>query len=157
MRFSRLGASAACLALGPALAGCGGGAQKIPTLADLPLVKGAAVVAHVRQCDHGASAYCAIELVVVDNHYHSSTELVVSEKQALRKMGWTRNGPDISQERAADSPNRNLRVTYATALGELTGIDLGWIQRPRTITLALSQSVFNRSPAMAVMLELGVS
>jgi hypothetical protein len=157
MRFSRLGAAAACLALAAATIGCDAGATSVPSLAQLPLVRGAAVVAHVRQCDRGANAYCAIELVVVDNLYHSSTALVTSEKQTLRKMGWTRTGPDTNDEHAADSPRRNLRVTYATAVGELTGIDLGWIQRPREITLALSQSVFNRAPSMAVMLEPGVA
>jgi hypothetical protein len=143
--------------LAAAIGGCGTGGKHQPSLAALPLVKGAAIVAHVRHCDRGANAYCAIELVVIDNLYRSSIALVTSEKQTLKKMGWTRTGPDTSDEHAADSPGRELRVTYATALGELTDIDLGWIQRPRTITLALSQSVFSRAPAMAVMLEPGLS
>jgi hypothetical protein len=157
MRFSRLGASGACLTLAAATVGCGAGHKTVPAVAQLPLVQGAAIVANVRQCDRGANAYCAIELVVVDKRYRSSTDLLTSEKQALRKMGWTRAGADTNDERAADSPSRSLRVTYATALGELTGIDLGYVQRPRTITLALSHSVFDRAPAMAVMLETGVS
>jgi hypothetical protein len=147
----------AALALAAA-AGCGSsGGQKAPRLGALPLVKGAAIVAHVRQCDRGANAYCAIELVVVDNRYRSSTDLLRGEKLTLRKSGWTGAGPDTNTERAADSPGRAMRVTYATAVGELTGIDLGWIQRPRKIWLALSQSVFDRAPAIAVMLEIGMS
>jgi hypothetical protein len=145
------------LSLAAAVAGCGSSTKKAPLLAQLPLVKGAAVVAHVRQCDPGSNAYCAIELVVVDNRYHSATALVTEEKRTLRRSGWTRTGPDTSEEHAADSPGRKLRVTYATALGELTGIDLGWIQRPRTFTLALTQSMFDRVPTMAVMLEYGVT
>ncbi|HEY6398448.1 MAG TPA: hypothetical protein VIX82_13445 [Solirubrobacteraceae bacterium] len=145
------------LALAAAIAGCGSSAKNVPTLAQLPLVNGAAIVAHVRQCDRGANVYCAIELVVVDNHYQSSTALVASEKRALKQRGWTRAGPDTSEEHAADSPGRKFRVTYATALGELTGIELGWIQRPRTITLALSRGMFNRVPTMAVMLEVSVT
>jgi hypothetical protein len=147
----------ASLTLAAALAGCGSGTATAPSLAQLPLVKGASIVANVRQCDRGANAYCAIELVIVDNRYRSSTDLVLYEKQTLRRMGWTRTGPDTMYEKAADSPNHGLRVTYATPVGELTGIVLGWIQRPRPITLALSQTVFDRVPAMAVLLETGVA
>ena len=48
-------------------------------------------------------------------------------------------------------------MTYATAYGDLKGIDLGWIKRSRTITLALSRALFDRASAMSVMLEVGSS
>ena len=157
MRSRRLGTALASLALGIAVAGCGSGAHRVPSLAQLPLVNGATIVEHLRQCDPGTNAYCAIELVVVDRLYPSSTALVLQEKRMLKRSGWTRAGPDTSEEHAADSPGRALRVNYATALGDLTGIDLGWIQRPRTITLALTRTMFDRVPAMSVLLESGVS
>lgn len=155
MRASRLGAALASLAV---IAGCGSsGADHIPDTNALPLVSGATVVARVGQCDPGANAYCAIELVVVDQRYHSSMDLLQSEKRTLKSLGWTGTGGDASQERAADSPGHKLRVTYATAQDELLDNELGWIQRPRTIALALSRTVFDRSPALAVMLEAGAS
>ena len=115
------------------------------------------MLARVRQCDPGANAYCAIEEVIVDQRYASSMDLLQSEKHTLKSLGWTGTGGDAAQERAADSPGHKLRVTYATAQDELLDNDLGWIQRPRTITLALSKTVFDRSSALAVMLETGVS
>jgi hypothetical protein len=155
MRASRLGAALASLAV---ITGCGSSdPSHIPDSKALPLVRGAAVVARYRQCDQGANAFCAIELVVVAPRYHSSMDLLQSEKRWLKSHGWTGTGGDASQERAADSPGHKLRVTYATAQDELLDNDLGWIQRSRQITLALSHTVFNRRSALAVMLEPGVS
>ncbi len=94
---------------------------------------------------------------MVDKRYHSSVDLLQDEKRALKSLGWTGTGGDASQERAADSPGHKLRVTYATAQDELLDVDLGWVQRSRQITLALSQTVFDRSSALAVVLEPGVS
>ena len=48
-------------------------------------------------------------------------------------------------------------MTYATAAGDLRGVDLGSIQRPREITLALSRTMFDQAPAMSIMLEVGAS
>jgi hypothetical protein len=144
--------------LAVALAGCGQrSTSRRPSLGELPLVRGARIVANVQQCDRGASGFCAIELVVVDRRYHSSDALVTGEHHRLRKQGWAAAGGDTGDERAAESPGRRLRVTYATAYGELKGIDLKWIQRPRTITMALSRTMFDRDPAMSLLLETGPS
>lgn len=140
------------------IAGCGSsGGPHRPNLSQLPLVDGANVVAQVRSCDRGKNAYCAIELVVVDRRYRTSTDLVEDEHTQLRKHGWTGGQGDFSQQKAADSPGHKLRVTYATASGDLRGVDLGTIQRPREITLALSRAMFDQAPAMSVMLEVGAT
>lgn len=148
----------ALVALGTAAAGCGaGGKSHDPDLTQLPLVDGANVVAQVRQCDRGASAFCAIELVVTDRRYKTSTDLVDEEHYQLRKHGWTGGTGDTGDQKAADSPGHKLRVTYATASGDLKGVDLGSIERPRKITLALSRVLFDQAPAMSIMLEVGAT
>jgi hypothetical protein len=119
------------------------------------MVAGASVVAEVKQCDRGANSFCALELVVVDTRYKTSRDLVRSEHRLLKRSGWSSANADTGEQRAADSPGHKLRVTYATAYGDLKGIDLGWIQRPRKITLALSHALFDRSAAMSIMLEIG--
>ena len=140
------------------LSACGpGGGNRSPDLERLPLVSGARVVAQASQCDQGASAYCALELVVVDPRFSSSDDLVKGERDHLLAAGWTRVNGDTGDERAAQSPGHKLRVTYATASGDLKGIDLGWIQRSRPLALALSRSLFDRASAMSLMLELGSS
>jgi hypothetical protein len=140
------------------LSACGSsGNDRSPDLARLPLVGGARVVAKATQCDGGANAYCALELVVVDPRFVSSEDLVKQEGDHLLAAGWTRINGDTGDESAAQSPGHKLRVTYATASGDLKGIDLGWIQRSRPIALALSRSLFDRVSAMSVMLELGSS
>jgi hypothetical protein len=148
------------LALGAlvlALAGCGGqgGSQTSLNLQQLPLVSGASVVAHARQCDRGANAFCALEAVVVAPRFRSSGALVASERRQLRKLGWSSMAGDDGDERAADSPGHKLRITYATAANDLLGIDEQWIKRPNNITFSLSQAMFKRTPAMSVMLEVG--
>lgn len=148
----------AALAIAVALAGCGGGGKTHgPNLGQLPLVDGVSVMAQVRQCDRGANAYCAIEMVVTDPSLRTSTDLVDQEHEKLRSHGWTGGAGDTAMQKAADSPGHKLRVTYATASGDLRGVDLGSIQRSRKITLALSRAMFNRAPAMSVMLEVGAS
>jgi hypothetical protein len=151
-------------ALGVALAGCvlalGGcgrsaSSSRSVSLAQLPLVDGASIVSQARQCDRGANAYCAIEAVIVDRRSHSSGALVASEYRRLRAHGWTGAAGDNGDERAANSPGHQLRVTYSTAAGDLIGIDLGWIKRPRAIALSLASTMFERTPAMSIMLETG--
>ena len=115
------------------------------------------MVAQVRDCDGGANAFCAIELVIVDHRYKTSSELVDGEHSQLRKHGWTGGQGDTGEQKAADSPGHKLRVTYATASGDLRGVDLGSIQRPRRITLALSKVMFDQAPAMSILLEVGAS
>jgi hypothetical protein len=120
-------------------------------------VPGTKIVAQARQCDAGGSAYCAVEIVLAGPSYKDSQDLLGVERERLVSLGWTREGADTGNEHAADSPGHKLRVTYATALGDLTGIDLGWIKRPQPITLALSRSVFQRTAALSMMLELSTS
>jgi hypothetical protein len=154
----RLGALLTLASACAALAACGSGSSSHqPSLAQLPLVDGASVVTQVRACDHGANAFCAIEIVVTDHRYRTSTDLVEDEHAQLRKHGWTGGQGDTNEQKAADSPGHKLRVTYATASGDLRGVDLGSIQRPRRITLALSHVMFDQAPAMSIMLEVGAS
>ncbi|HEY1507476.1 MAG TPA: hypothetical protein VGF93_00640 [Solirubrobacteraceae bacterium] len=157
-RRAALGPPLTLVAACVALAGCGsGGSSHQPDLAQLPLVDGASVVTQVRACDHGHNAFCAIEIVVTDHRYKTSSDLVEDEHAQLDKHGWTGGQGDTNQQKAADSPGHKLRVTYATASGDLRGIDLGSIQRPRKITLALSHVMFDQAPAMSIMLEVGAS
>ena len=154
MRARRLGAATlAPVAL--LLAGCGGSTRHVPDASKLPLVAGASVAAKAQQCDRGAGAYCSVELVVVDPRFHTSTDLMKTEQRQLHQLGWSLADGDTGNERAADSPGHKLRVTYATASGDLQGIDLGWIDRSQKITLALSHALFARSAALSMMLELG--
>jgi hypothetical protein len=137
------------------LAGCGSSATKPPDASRLPLVDGATVVARTQQCDRGANAFCSVQLVVVDRRYRDSVDLMRHERLKLQSLGWSINDGDTGSEHAANSPGHRVRVTYATADGDLRGIVLGWIDRPRSITLALSQAIFARSPAISMMIENG--
>ena len=47
-------------------------------------------------------------------------------------------------------------MTYATALGDLPA-STSWIKRPRPITLALQRTLFQRAPALSIMLEFSTS
>jgi len=109
--------------------------------------------AHV--CNPGASAFCSYELVVVDRRYPSSRALVLAQRDRLRRDGWIGASPDTGVELANESPGHKLRVTYATALEDLKGIDLSWIRRPWAIEIALDRAVFDRTPAMSVRVETG--
>jgi len=154
MRFRTL--RLALPALVVALGGCGQNASPGSlSLAQLPLVDGASVVSQVRQCDRGTNAYCAIEAVIVDRRFRSAGALMASEHRHLSKLGWSGSAGDNGDERAAESPSHKLRVTYATAAGDLVGIDQGWIKRPRAIELTLSRALFDRTPAISIMLEAG--
>lgn len=124
-------------------------------LAQLPLAPGALVADQFRQCDRGASAFCALEVVVVDPRLPSSGALVDRERRLLRARGWSVGVGDTGLERAADSPGHKLRVTFGTALADLTAVGVGWIKRPGRFSLALSHEMFARRPAMSVMLETG--
>jgi hypothetical protein len=141
-----------------ALAGCGssGGTQGLD-LTRVPLVDGSRVIAQARECDRGANAFCSLEAVVVDPRFHSSGDMVTSERALLRKQGWSLVNADTGLQSAAESPGHKLRVTYATAYGDLQGIDLVWIHRANAITQSLSRQVFDGSSAMSIMLEDGPS
>jgi hypothetical protein len=140
------------------LAGCGSRAGAgSPTLDQLPLVPGAKVVEQATQCDKGANAFCTLEVVVVDPRYKSSEDLVNAEHRVVHGAGWAGLGADTGDERAAESPHHKLRVTYATAYGDLKGIDLGWIHRSSKIARALSRTLFDHASAMSVQLDPGSS
>jgi hypothetical protein len=140
-----------------ALAGCGapGGSGNVPEPASVPLVRGAKVTAQATECDQSANAFCGVELVVVDPRVHSSGALVSKERFRLRKRGWTFGQGDIPDEQSASSPDGKLRVTYATGSADLLGIDLGWIKRAGPVAVALSRTMFDRTPTMSLMLESG--
>jgi hypothetical protein len=146
-------------ALVAGLAGCGAGGRGASpdSPAQLPLTPGAKVVAQARQCDRGANAYCALQLVVTDPTFKTSTDLVKAEQRLLHGLGWSLTNGDTGDERAAESPGHKLRVTYATAFGELRGIDLTFVHRSPAIALALSRAMFNRDSAMSLMLQAGAS
>lgn len=145
-------------ALVAALAACGTSASsRSPYAAELPLVPGARIVEQTKQCDRGANAYCAVELVVVDRRFDSSGALLFGERHRLHYQGWGLEQGDTGPQHAAVSPTHKVRVVYATAEGDLEGIDLGWIQRPRAITVALDRELFAGTPAMSVTLETGPS
>ena len=156
MTARRLGALL-CAATLVVLAGCGQSSGGTPDLAKLPLPPGAQITLKVQRCDKGANAFCAWELVVTSTKAASAEALVKEEHALLLKNGWTGANADTGEQHAADSPGHKLRATYATAFGDLKGIDLGWIKRSRTVTLALSRALFAHAAAMSMLLEEGAS
>jgi|GEM_PF-2213254 len=157
MSYSKLGLALGLGLATAALAACGGSGSSSASVSldRLPLLPGVRVITQARQCDRGANAFCAVELVVADRRYRSSGDLVTEEHRLLRRAGWADASGDFGSEQASDSPGHRLHLTYATALAELTGIDERWIKRPRGFALALSRQVFDRVPTMALMLETG--
>jgi hypothetical protein len=157
-RIRKIWPLAATIAVALGATGCGQTAgSRGPALAGVPLTGGTRVVFHVRRCDRGANAYCAIQLVVVGNHYRSSTALLDSERRHLKAIGWGMANADTGDEHAADSPGHELRLTYATAALDLKDIDLGWVQRSPMLGRSLSRVMFDRSSALSLMLEKGSS
>jgi hypothetical protein len=140
------------------LAGCGHSANKRTlSLQQLPLVPGAKVMMQLKQCDRGANAFCALELVIADPRYRTANDLEKAEHEWVHAAGWKGVGGDTVYENAAESPGHRLRVTYATAFDDLRALDLGFIHRPPKIAIALSKTMFARTPAMSVLLESGDS
>jgi hypothetical protein len=141
------------------IAGCGAAstAQRTPTAGAVPLVPGSRIVKQVRQCDQGRHAYCSIDMVVVNDKYGSSDILARDESRVLRSNGWSAADGDTGLQTAANSPGHKLRLTYATAAGDLQQIDLTIINRPWPIVYALSSSMFDRAAAMSMRLEVGAS
>ncbi len=136
------------------LAGCGGGVHT-PKLSSLPIVSGAHVLERVNRCNKGSNAYCAIQLVVVGPRFQSSRSLVLAERDQLLREGWIGASPYTGVELADESPHHKLRVTYATAVDDLQGWELNWIHPPWPIISTLDRSLFDRAPAMSVLLEVG--
>jgi hypothetical protein len=139
-----------------ALAGCGTATHTKPlSVHQVPLIPGASIVTQATQCDGGSDPFCAIEAVVVDHHATSSGALVASEDRRLHQLGWKSSAGDDGDEVAADSPGQVLRLTFATGLDDLIGIDEHWIIRSPAITSALDHALFTKAPSMSIMLEVG--
>jgi hypothetical protein len=136
------------------LAGCGG-SDRVPKLASLPVVRGAHVVSKIRVCDKGANHYCALELVLTDPRYASPRDLVLAESELLRAHGWSGASAQTGDELADESPGNDLRLTYATAYGDLHDIEFGWVQRTRRTQEALSKQMFAGATAMSAQLQVG--
>jgi hypothetical protein len=147
----------AVLAVAVAVAGCGGNAPRHPSLSSVPLVPGGRVVVSANACDAGANAYCALDVVLVNPRFKTAQDLVTNERRWLKRGGWIRVSAQTGDEQAANSPGNRLRVTYSTAALDLKDIDLGWIKRPRAISLALSAALIDGSPAMSVNIVAGPS
>jgi hypothetical protein len=134
-----------------------GGTPRAIGLQNIPVVPGTRVMATVRSCDRGADPYCSLQVVLVGTRRQSSAALRATYGQRLLKLGWTTTrGPD-GNETGADSPGHELRLTFATAYEDLLGIDSNWIQRTAAISHALSSTMFDRAPALSVMLLRGSS
>jgi hypothetical protein len=144
------------LAAAAALAGCGHSSRS-PRPVALPLVPGSTVLVKARECNRGANAYCSIEMVVQNTNFRRPKRLLFAERDYLFHQGWRPVSPDTGVELAAESSGHRWRVTYATALQDLKGIDLGWIARPPSITHALDRAIFNRASTMSLKLEVGSS
>ena len=151
-------ALAALVAPALAVAGCGQSASKRAfSLQELPLVPGAKVTQQIKQCDRGANAFCALELVIVAPGFRDSNKLEEAEHKWVHAAGWHGVGGDTVYENAAESPGHKLRVTYATAYDDLRAVDLGFIHRPAPIAVALAHTMFSHTSAMSVLLESGDS
>ncbi|MGH2896838.1 MAG: hypothetical protein ACRDPM_26710 [Solirubrobacteraceae bacterium] len=134
-----------------------GGTPRAIGLQDIPLVAGTRVMTKVRSCDRGVNRYCALQVVIVGDRYPTSQALRTTYGAKLLKLGWTTTkGPD-GNETAADSPGHELRLTFATAYEDMLGIDSKWIQRTATISHSLSSTMFDRAPALSIMLVRGSS
>jgi hypothetical protein len=134
-----------------------GGTPRAIGLRNIPLPAGTRVVTNVRSCDRGVHPYCTVQVVIVGDRYPSSAALRATYAKQLAKLGWTSaKGPD-GNETAADSPGHELRLTFATALEDLLGVDSNWIQRTAAISHSLSSTMFERAPALSIMLQRGSS
>jgi len=138
-----------------ALAGCGASGQRVPAVSGLPIPIGSRVAVRRTTCDRGQSAFCSVELVVVDPRYRSSHDLLRAERELLRRRHWAKADAPEGLELSADSPGDHLRVIYATAGDDIQGIDRGWITRVRPVTLALARAMFANSSALSMQLVLG--
>lgn len=140
---------------GIVLAACGSGGRRSPDPGRLPLVSGARIVVSEKRCNPGANAACAVDLVVADGRFSTSQQLLHAERVMLHVRGWTSAYAPNGDEHAVDSPGGGLHLVYATADGDLLGLDQGWIERPRRVAVALSRSIFTHTPTLSMQLELG--
>lgn len=98
-----------------------------------------------------------MQVVIAGGGYDSSGALLHGERAHLDALGWSHANGDTNLESAADSPAHTLRLLYGTASADLRAIDLGWIQRSPRTARALSRVMFDRAPAISLMLETGSS
>jgi hypothetical protein len=155
MRIRTLQATVVCALV---VAGCGQSTANRKLAADgVPLVGGARVVARAHSCDRGAHAYCALQLVIVGSGFRSSKDLLTSEQSRLRELGWTSTVGDTPKERSADSPGHRLRLSLGLAFDDLLSWDQGQIKRRSGIARALARTMFQRAPALSLMLQTGSS
>ena len=80
---------------------------------------------------------------------------MLAERNLLRAHDWTGASAQTADQLADESPGNKLRITYATAYGDLKGIDFNWIQRTREIQRSLSAEMFAGTPAMSAQLQIG--
>ena len=92
---------------------------------------------------------------MVNHRFTSSGAFVASEDRLLQQLHWKSNAGDDGDEVARNSPGTTLRITFATAVDDLIGIDERWIKRSWPIEWTLAQTMFNRTPAMSILLEAG--
>lgn len=148
----------ALAALGLAAGGCGaGGSSRAVGVDQIPLPPGALITAQVHRCDRGTNAYCSEQVVVEGQGYTSSADLLITERHLLDHLGWSSAAGTDGMEKGEDSPGHELRMIYATAYGDLLGIDSNWVRRAPPIARALSQAMFDRAPALSIMLVRGSS
>jgi hypothetical protein len=134
-----------------------GGTPRSIGLNDIPMLAGTHVQTGVRSCDRGVHPYCALQVILVGDRHQTSQALRTAYGARLNKLGWTTTmGPD-GNETAADAPGHELRLTFATAYEDLLGVDSNWVQRTAEITHALSSALFDRAPALSIMLLRGSS
>jgi hypothetical protein len=139
------------------VAGGRGGTPRTIGLRNIPMLPGTRVLNTVRSCDRGVNPYCTLQVVIAGDRYPTSQALRQTYGAKLLKLGWTTTkGPD-GNETAADSPGHELRLTFATAYEDLLGVDSNWIQRTAAISHSLSSAMFDRAPALSIMLFRGSS
>lgn len=123
----------------------------------LPLVDGARVIYQEKSCDPGKHTFCGVQMVVADHQFTSSGALATGEASRLQRLGWTLQQGEINQERTALSPSGKLRIIYASAPQELLAVDFGWAMRTPALISSLDRTMFDRTPAMLLVLEAGPS
>jgi hypothetical protein len=155
---TRRARTAAILATALALGGCGAaGAPGTPSQRPVPLAAGGHIALRLRRCDRGIHPFCARELVLTAGRtrYHDGAALGAAEGDALRRAGWTASEGEAPTELAAQSRGGRLRLTYATAAGELRAIAAGEAERAPAIVRALRRDRTAGVPALSLLLEVG--
>jgi hypothetical protein len=148
----------AAIVVATVVAGCGrsGGDRRL-SLDGVPLLGGERVVARAHSCDRGAHPYCSLQLVVIGPGYRSATDLLAAHVDRLKALGWTSTAGDTPKERSSDSPGHRLRLSLGRAFDDMLSWDQTQIRRRPAIARALSRTMFERVPALSLMLQTGSS